>query len=320
MSFNFSLKSHVPSIQWDTLYDFITIGGGPASFNAALYAKRKGLKTLLIAKKLGGNLLNTDSVENYLGFTYISGEGLAEQFENHLKHLNVDFLKDVQVKSLLKKNDEFEITLEDGKVLRSKTVNLSTGSNPRPLGVEGEERFKNSGVAYCAICDAPLFKGKDVVIAGGGNSAVEAALDVAKYAKQVTLVHRSQLRADAILIERLKECANVQIDLETQILRLEGQSKLETVLALDKTSHTEKHYKVDGIFIEIGSIPNSDLVKDWVDLNERAEVIVDAHQQTSIPGLFASGDVTEIPIKQIILAVADGAKAALGASEYIHTH
>lgn len=320
MSFNFSLKPQIQSINLDQVFDFVTIGGGPASLNAALYAKRKGLKTLLIAEKLGGNLLNTDSVENYLGFNFLSGEGLAEQFENHLKHLEVDILSDSRVDSLVKEHELFILTLKDGRQLRAKTVNISTGSYPRPLNVEGEEHFKNSGVAYCAICDAPLFKGKDVVIAGGGNSAVEAALDVAKLARKVFIIHRSQFRADAILIQRLSEISNIQIELETQIMRLEGASKLETVVAFDKKTKREKRFNVDGIFIEIGSIPNSSLVKDWVDVNDKGEIIVDEHQQSSIPGLFASGDVTQIPYKQIILAVADGAKAALSASEYLNTH
>lgn len=320
MSLNFSFKTQSKIIPTDVLFDFVTLGGGPASLNAALYAKRKGLKTLLIAKKMGGNLLNTDSVENYLGLDFMTGEGMAEKFEAHLKSLDVEILSDTLVTRIQKVGDIFELTLESGEIIRSKTVNLSMGSTPRELNVTGENHFKNSGVAYCAICDAPLFKGKKVIIAGGGNSAVEAAIDVAKYASKVIVVHRSEFRADAILVERMKAIEGIEIYTQTQILEMIGDVKLRSVKVLDKKTGIERLIDTDGIFIEIGHLPHSSLVKDFVELNEKDEIIIDAFQRTNIPGLFASGDVTNVPYKQIILSVADGAKAALSASEYINNH
>lgn len=320
MSFNFAFKTETKKIDTSITYDFVSIGGGPASLNASLYAKRKGLKTLLIAKKMGGNLLDTDSVENYLGFKMETGEGLAESFENHLKSLDVEILSDTLVKKLYKENDLFTIELETGEMITSKTVMVATGSQARHLGVKGEESFKNSGVAYCAICDAPLYKGKIVVIAGGGNSAVEAAIDVSKYAKKVIVVHRSEFRADVILQKRMRAIEGIEIYKQTQILELLGSNKLEGVKVLDKETNTERVIETEGIFIEIGHVPNSNLVKDLVKLNDLNEIIVSHKQETSLEGLFAAGDVTDIPYKQIILAAADGAKAALAASEYINNH
>ena len=320
MSFNFAFKTETKSVDTSITYDFVSIGGGPASFNAALYAKRKGLKTLMIAKKMGGNLLDTDQVENYLGFKMISGEGLADSFENHLKSLDVEFITDTLVQKISKDNALFHLELETGDIITSKTVMVATGSQARHLGVVGEETFKNTGVAYCAICDAPLYKDKIVVIAGGGNSAVEAAIDVSKYAKKVIVVHRSEFRADAILQERMQAIEGIEIYKQTQILELLGSQRLEAIKVLDKEKNEERLIKTEGIFIEIGHVPNSNLVKDLVELNSLNEIVVDTKQQTSLEGLFAAGDVTDIPYKQIILAAADGAKAALAASEYITHH
>ncbi len=320
MSFNFAFKTETKTVDTSITYDFVSIGGGPASLNASLYAKRKGLKTLLIAKKMGGNLLDTDQVENYLGFKMETGEGLAESFENHLKSLDVEILSDTFVRKLSKENGLFKIEIESGEIITSKTVMVATGSQPRHLGVKGEETFKNTGVAYCAICDAPLYKDKTVIIAGGGNSAVEATIDVAKYAKKVIVVHRSEFRADAILQDRMRAIEGIEIYKQTQILELVGSNKLEGVKVLDKETNTERVIETEGIFIEIGHVPNSNLVKDLVELNSMNEIVVDQKQQTSLEGLFAAGDVTDIPYKQIILAAADGAKAALAASEYVVHH
>lgn len=321
MSLNFSLHTS----KTDTIessYDFISIGGGPAGFNAALYAKRKGLKTLLIAAKPGGQLLNTSNVDNYLGFNDVSGEGLYEQFQAHVKSLAIDQLNDASVEAIWRDEtlDRFFLQLSDGRQLDTKTLMVATGSSPRRLDVPGEKEFANAGVAYCAICDAPLFTGKDVIIAGGGNSAVEAAIDVAKLARTVTLVHRSQLRADHVLIDRMRSVTNITEHLETQILRIYGDTRMQGIEVLDKTTQSTFTLEADGIFIEIGNLPNSQLVQGLVTTNERNEVVVDQHQRTSVPGLFAAGDVTDSPYKQIIIATADGAKAALAASEFINTH
>lgn len=320
MSFNFSLKTESTAVDTSIIYDFVSIGGGPASMNAALYAKRKGLKTLMIAKKMGGNLLNTDQVENYLGFKMETGEALSDAFEAHLKSLEVDIISDWLVKNIVKEKELFQIYLENGDFIQSKTAMIATGSEPRRLNVEGEYTYRNSGVAYCAICDAPLYKGKTVIIAGGGNSAVEAAIDVAKYAKKIIVVHRSEFRADAILLDRMRLLEGIEIYTQTQILELNGSQKLESIRVLDKKNNQERLIETDGIFIEIGNIPNSELVKDLVELNAQNEIIVDTFQKTNVDGLFAAGDVTNVPYKQIILAAADGAKAALAASDYCKYH
>jgi NADH-dependent peroxiredoxin subunit F len=321
MSFNFSISSiSKPKIDYNQTFDFVSIGGGPASYNASLYAKRKGLNVLIIAKKPGGQLLNTSSVDNYLGFKELSGEALYEEFHEHIKSLDVLEINDRMVDKIEKKENLFYLTLDDGNQVISKTILVATGSNPRKLGIKGEIEFSNAGVAYCAICDAPLFKGKDVIIAGGGNSAVEAAIDVAKIANHVTLVHRSQLRADQILIDKMNEQANIKVYLESQILEIEGDTKMRSIRVLDKTSKTEFRLEADGIFIEIGNIPNSEFVKDLVQLNNQNEIIVNRKQETSLEGCYSAGDVTDTPYKQIIIATAEGAKAALAANEYINTH
>ena len=321
MSFNFNIGNlNKPKVDLDQIFDFVSIGGGPASYNASLYAKRKGLNVLIIAKKPGGQLLNTSSVDNYLGFKELSGEALYEQFHEHVKTLDISEINDQNVIHIDKNKDVFYLSLEDGSVVKSKTILIATGSNPRKLGVKGEVEFSNAGVAHCAICDAPLFKGKDVIIAGGGNSAVEAAIDVAKIAKHVTLVHRSQLRADKILVDKMNEQANIKVYLESQILEIEGDTKMRSIRVLDKQSNTEFRLEADGIFIEIGNIPNSDLVKNLVELNDRNEIIVNHKQETSLEGCYSAGDVTNTPYKQIIVATAEGAKAALAANEYINTH
>jgi NADH-dependent peroxiredoxin subunit F len=319
-NFNFNLNEVKKSIKLsnEEVIDLLVIGGGPAGLNAALYAKRKGLTTGVIAKRIGGQLLNTSSVDNYLGISQVSGEELSEKYLSHLKELEVGILEEVEVKNIRKNNRLFEVVLNDGTVFTSKTLLIATGSSPRKLQVTGEEEYSNRGVAYCAICDAPLFKGKDVIIAGGGNSAVEAAIDVAKFAQHVTLVHRSQLRADQILIDHMLNQTNITVYLQTQILEIVGDEKMTGVKVLDKQTLLERVIDADGIFIEIGNLPSNHLIKDLVSLNERGEVIVDEKNMTSLPGLFAAGDVTQMPYKQIVIAVADGAKAALAANEYIN--
>lgn len=316
LSLGFSFQK---KLALDGIFDFVSLGGGPAGYNAGLYAKRKGLKTLVIAPKKGGQLLNTSSVDNYLGTIELSGEALSERFLEHLEHTEVDVLSDLHVIKV-EKQEFFELTLEDGRVVKARTILIATGTNSRKLGVKGEAEFANAGVAYCAICDAPLYKNKNVIIAGGGNSAVEAAIDVAKIAKHVTIVHRSAFRADQILLDKLNQATNVTIHLQTQILEIRGDDRMRNVLVLDKASNTERSIEADGLFIEIGNIPNSDLVKGLVNTNDRGEVIVDSKHATSLEGAFAAGDVTDTPYKQIIIAAAQGATAALAANDYLNTH
>lgn len=322
LNFNFSFQEpnqkNKPSP--DIIYDILVIGGGPSGLNAALYGARKGRKVALIAKRAGGQLLNTSQVDNYLGHWELSGEELSEKFRNHVDQLEVPILEDAEVKNITKSNGRFTVELNDRSVYQALTVITTLGSNPRKLGVKGEFDFASRGVAYCAICDAPLYKGKDVLIAGGGNSAVEAAIDVAMVANKVTLVHRSQLRADKILIDKLMSNPKITVHVETQILEIVGDQAMTGVRVLDKKTNQERVIEGDGLFIEIGNIPNTDLIKHLVSLNDKNEVIVDEKGQTDCPGLFASGDMTVSPYKQIIIAAADGAKAALAANEYLTTH
>lgn len=324
MSLSFSLdtttKKTAPLVDSDVIYDHLIIGGGPAALSSALYTLRKGLSTAIITTNIGGQLLNTTIVDNYLGTSEITGEGLSDNFYNHVVGLGVHVSVGISATSIKKVGQTFEVVADDEKTYKAKTLLLATGSNPRKLTVPGEAEFSNKGVAYCAICDAPLFKGRKVIIAGGGNSAVEAAIDVAKWAAEVVVVHRSEFRADKILLDQMFANEKITVFKQTQILEIVGDVMMNGVVVLDKESNTTSTIDADGIFIEIGNIPNSGLVKDFVALNEFNEIIVDKHQMTNVPGCFSAGDVSDAMYKQIIVSVADGAKAALNANEYINHH
>jgi alkyl hydroperoxide reductase subunit F len=321
MGFEFTLNNYQTiEPQVETLYDFLIIGGGPAGLNAALYAKRKGLEVAVLTRQIGGQVMNTSSVDNYLGTKFATGEELVNDFKGHVGELEVPIAEYVDVETIIPGNEQdyHQVRLTDGRVFKSRTLLLATGTNHRKLGVEGEDRLAGRGVAYCAICDAPLYKNKNVIIAGGGNAAVEAALDLAKVANHVTLVHRSQFRADKILVDELYKQDKIDIHLQTQILSIEGDDFLTHIRALDKEANAELDIHADGIFIEIGNVPNSQLFTDIVELNESGEIIVDGRSATNIPGIFAAGDVTTVAYKQIIIATSDGAKAALSANDYIN--
>lgn len=324
MNLNFSMNiqesAQVRKPSTQTQYDIMILGGGPSGYNAALYAARKGRHVAMIVKRAGGQLLNTSTVDNYLGIQELSGEELSERFRKHVESLDVEVLEDAEIETISKNEEGFNVRLRNGASYQSKTLITTLGSTPRKLGVKGEMEYANRGVAYCAICDAPLYKGKNVLIAGGGNSAVEAAIDVAMVANHVTLVHRSQLRADQILIDKMNVNPKISVYVETQILEIVGNDALNGVRVLDKSKQEERIIAGEGLFVEIGNIPNTDLVKNLVSLNSHGEVIIDDKGQTDCPGLFASGDMTQSPYKQIIIAAADGAKAALAANEYLNIH
>ncbi|NLA79054.1 MAG: FAD-dependent oxidoreductase [Erysipelothrix sp.] len=324
MSLNFSFdtltKKSAPQLQHDLVYDHLIVGGGPAALSSALYALRKGLTTGIIAANIGGQLLNTSIVDNYLGISEIGGEQLGDKFYEHVVELNAHVTVGISATAIQKANGLFEVKASDGHTYKAKTLLIATGSNPRKLEVKGESEFTNKGVAYCAICDAPLFKDKTVIIAGGGNSAVEAAIDVAKWAKDVIVVHRSEFRADKILLDRMFANDNITVFKQTQILEITGDVMMNGVVVLDKETNQSRTIHADGIFIEIGNIPNSGLVQDFVALNEFNEVMVDNRQMTNIEGCFSAGDVSDAMYKQIIVSVADGAKAALNANDYINHH
>jgi len=304
--------------QKSILYDMIIVGSGPAGLNAALYAKRKGMQVGIIGRKVGGQVIDTTSVENYLGFEFKTGSDLILEFNKHVGTLNVPILRDADVVSIIKADMGFDLVLSTGETLKALTVLLATGSKPRHLGVKGEDDFLGKGVAYCAICDGPLFEGLDVVVAGGGNSAIEAAIDLAKIANTVTVVHRSSLRADQIVIDKLHTFKNVTVLLETDILEVKGQGLMSGITIKDKKTDNERFLEVNGLFVEIGYLPNSDFVKDTVHLNSRGEIIINALNETSVPGIFAAGDVTDVPYKQIIISAGEGAKATLTANDYLN--
>ncbi len=316
-SFNINSLSSPPKLDDAILYDHLVLGGGPAGYNAALYAFRKGLKTAILSQRLGGQLLNTSTVDNYLGLVDISGEGLSEAFIHHLKQYEIPIIEDVIVKKIEKVGHIFHVTTQFN-TFKSKTILLATGSHPRRLDIPGEKEFSDKGVAYCAICDAPLFKNKKVIIAGGGNSAVEASLDVAKWANEVIVVHRSEFRADKVLVDQMMSHDKITVYKQTQILEVLGESRMTSIKVFDKHTKLERIIEAEGLFVEIGNLPNVSLVEGLVELSDSHHVVVDNHQHTSLPGLFAAGDVCESPYKQIVIAVAQGAVAALAASEYIN--
>ncbi len=302
----------------DTSYDVIIIGAGPAGLSAAIYAKRKGLKTVIISQKVGGQVTDTTSVENYAGFENISGEKLAHNFIAHVNTLAIEIKDFSTVTDIITTGKHHLVQLDDGSKIEAKAVIIATGSKPRKLNVLGETEFSGRGVAYCAICDGPLFAGKDVVVVGGGNSAVEAAIDLAKIVKSVKIVHRSQFRADQILLDQLNKLDNVSIYLQTEIKSIYGEKLVSGLKARDKATGQEKDIAADGVFVEIGYLPNSEWLNGVVELTDRGEVVTTERGETNIAGIFAAGDVTTTPYKQIIIAAADGAKAALTANDYIN--
>lgn len=314
--------TETPKVQLkkEVLYDTLVIGGGPAGLNTALYAKRKGLNVGIITERLGGQVMDTSTVENYLGYESMTGEGLVNKFIGHVQSLEVPILKEVQVEGLAKNGDIHEVHLKNGEVYQSRTLVLATGSKPRKLGIPGEKEFSGKGVAYCAICDGPFFEGLDVVIAGGGNTAVESAIDLAKIAARVDLVHRSQFRADQVLVDQLKNYDNIHVHLETQMEEIMGEAMVTGIKVLDRKTGERRIMNTNGIFVEIGYLPNSDAFKDYVKINDRREIIVDAFGRTNLDGVFAAGDITTIPYKQIITSAGDGAKAALTVNDYLNTH
>lgn len=317
MEFNIFSSSTEVTLDPNVFWDSVIIGGGPAGYNAALYMVRKGLKPLLLNGNRGGQVALTNEIENYIGFEEISGTELTEKFHSHTAGLNVDILEGTFVDKLEKRDNRFYLTLSTGELVEAKTVIMATGGEHRKLGLEGESRLSAKGVSYCAICDAPFFKGCEVIIVGGGDSAVEAAVDVAKWADHVHVVHRSVWRAEQILLDRMMATENITYELGSVLTEINGENKVESVVIYNKENDTYITKEVGGVFVEIGQDPRVELVEGLVDLNDDNEIIVDKYKESSIPGLFAAGDVTDTPYKQIIIAASDGAIAGLSASNYI---
>ncbi len=300
------------------VFDVLIVGGGPAGAAAAIYAARKGIRTGVLAERFGGQVLDTLAIENFVSVQATDGPHFAVALEQHVKAYDVDIMNMQQAVSLVP-GGLIEIVTKDGARLKSKSVILATGARWREINVPGEREYRNHGVAYCPHCDGPLFKGKRVAVIGGGNSGVEAAIDLAGLTAHVTLIEfDSALRADAVLQRKLASLPNVTVILSAQTSEIVGDGKKVTALGYtERTSGLSKRLELDGVFIQIGLVPNTEWLKGTVALSRHGEIEVDARGQTSLPGVFAAGDVTTVPFKQIVIAVGDGAKAALSAFDYL---
>lgn len=319
--FNFNLNKSNSNSKFssDLLWDTLIVGGGPSGLNAGLYLIRKGKNVGVLTSEIGGQLHNTSDVDNYIGLKKLKGSELSSSFLDHVNDLELPIMQDATVTNIVKQKNIFLITLESGIVLKSKTVLFATGGSPRELNVSGEKTYQNKGVSYCTTCDAPFFKGKHVVVAGGGNSAAEAVIDLVPYASKISVIHRSQWRADEILLEKLKQIKDLDVHLNSQILEIKGDNNsMRSISFLDKNRNIEKEMNAEGLFVEIGNIPNSKIIRDLVETNSSGEIIVNDLQETSLIGMYASGDVTNQPFKQIIIAAGEGAKAALSINKYLN--
>lgn len=309
-------KRAVP-LEAGRVYDVIVVGGGPAALTAAVYCLRKGVSTGLITMDFGGQVGETASVENYMGYKYIEGAGLVDKFREQVDQFEIG-ISDGKRAVAIADGPVKKVTLEDGSLFQARALIITTGKSWRRLGVPGEKELTGRGVAYCAICDAPLFAGKDVMVVGGGNSAVEAAIDLARRARHVTVVQfLAELTADRVLVDSFKGYSNTTVYYEHEVTEIRGKDTVEGAVIRSRTSGERRDLPVKGVFIEIGLIPNTDLVKGLLDLNESGEIVVDCACRTSRPGIFAAGDVTSVPFKQIIIAAGEGAKAALAACEFV---
>ncbi|SDO01520.1 alkyl hydroperoxide reductase subunit F [Vreelandella arcis] len=307
-------------------FDTLVIGGGPAGASAAIYAARKGINTGVAAERFGGQVVDTLGIENFISVSYTEGPKLVSALEEHVKDYEVDVMNLQRATSLKAAEAEgglHEVTLESGATLKSKTLVLATGARWREMNVPGEQQYRNKGVAYCPHCDGPLFKGKHVAVIGGGNSGVEAAIDLAGIVGHVTLIEfMGEMRADAVLQKKLKSLPNVDIILNAQTTEVTGDgSRVNGLTYKDRTSDETKTLALEGIFVQIGLVPNTEWLKgSQIEMTPRGEIIVDGHGMTSVPGVFAAGDVTTVPYKQIVIAMGEGAKASLGAFDYLIRH
>ncbi|WP_339798757.1 alkyl hydroperoxide reductase subunit F [Paenibacillus sp. FSL R5-0744] len=298
-------------------YDVLVVGGGPAGASAAIYAARKGIRTGIVAERLGGQVNDTLGIENFISVNYIEGPQLVAKLEEQVKEYGIDVMK-LQRATRLDKNDLIEVELENGAVLKSKTVILSTGARWRNMGVPGEAEFKNKGVAYCPHCDGPLFAGKDVAVVGGGNSGIEAAIDLAGIVKHVTVLEFApELKADAVLQDRLYSLPNVTVLKNVQTKEITGTDKVDGISYIDRATEETHHIELQGVFVQIGLVPNTDWLGDMVERTRVGEIVVDSHGATNVPGVFAAGDCTNSAYKQIIISMGSGATAALGAFDYL---
>jgi len=303
-------------------FDMLIVGGGPAGAAASVYAARKGIKTGIVAERFGGQTLDTLGIENYISVLETQGPKFAAALEAHARAYDVDIMNGQRVAKLepaSQPGGDISVTLDNGAVLKGRSVILSTGARWKNVNVPGEAEYRNKGVAYCPHCDGPLFKGKKVAVIGGGNSGVEAAIDLAGVVDHVTVVEfADQLKADAVLVNKLKSMHNVDIYTNAQTTEITGDGqKVDGLVFKNRADGSEHRLPLAGVFVQIGLVPNTEFLKGTVELSRYGEIIVDAKGATNVPGVFAAGDATTVPYKQIIIAAGDGAKAALGAFDYL---
>ncbi|MDI9331201.1 MAG: alkyl hydroperoxide reductase subunit F [Alphaproteobacteria bacterium] len=302
-------------------YDMLVVGGGPAGAAAAVYAARKGIRTGVVAERIGGQTNDTLGIENYISVLATDGPKFAAALESQMKAYDVDLMPRQLVARLIPADESglIGVELKNGAVLSTRSLVLSTGARWRQVGVTGEEQYRNRGVAYCPHCDGPLFKGKRTAVIGGGNSGVEAAIDLAGIVAHVTLIEfGEQLKADAVLVRKLNSLPNVKILTQAQTLEITGDGQQVNGLRwLDRVSGQQHHIELEGVFVQIGLVPNTEFLRGLIDLNRQGEIVIDERGQTNLPGVFAAGDATTVPFKQIVIAAGEGAKAALSAFDHL---
>ncbi len=299
------------------MFDLVIVGAGPAGMTAAIYAKRKGLSVLVVADSVGGQVSKTGNVENYPGYESIPGPQLASLIKKQLVDLNVDILMS-RVLKLERAGSDFKVVASDGHAFDSKAVIVASGSRWKELNVPGEREFQNKGVSYCATCDGPLFAGIDVAVVGGGNAAGEAVLDLLNLCPKIYFIVRSTLKADRVIVDRIVNSGKVEVLTGYTVEKVNGTDFVESLDIVSKAGE-RKTLKVGGVFVEIGFLPNVAFAQGLVELNGASEIVVDDYCRTSVPGIFAAGDVTDVPQKQIVVAAGEGAKAAMSAYTYITT-
>jgi NADH-dependent peroxiredoxin subunit F len=314
-----AVKREAEKISAKQDFDVLIVGGGPAGASASIYAARKGIRTGIVAERFGGQVMDTMAIENFISVKETEGPKLVAALEEHVKEYEVDVMNLQRAKGLKKNGKMIDVELESGATLSSKAVILATGARWRELGVPGEKEYRGHGVAYCPHCDGPLFKGKPVAVIGGGNSGVEAAIDLAGIVGHVTLLEfNGELRADAVLQKKLFSLDNVEVITGAQTTEITGDDgKVNGLVYIDRATEQKHTVQLNAVFVQIGLIPNTDWLKGTIELSKFGEIEIDNHGQTSLPGVFAAGDVTTIPYKQIIMAMGDGARAALGAFDYL---
>ncbi len=299
------------------MFDLIIVGGGPAGITASVYAARKKMDLLVITRDIGGQAAWSGDIQNYTGYQFITGAELAGKFEEHMRKYGIELKENEQVVEIKKKNEVIQVKTDKG-TYEGKTAIVASGKRSRELGVPGEKEFKNRGLTYCATCDGPLFAGKDVAVVGGGNSALDATLQLMRIAKRIYLIDiAADLTGDPVMRDKVRESNKVDILNSTRVSAVLGEKMVSGIKI--KREDKEEILPLEGVFVEIGLIPNSEFAKE-LEKNERGEIKVNCYNETNIPGIFAAGDVTDVPEKQIIIAAGEGAKAALSAFRYLAQH